>query len=221
MEQLQDIGLKFKCSKASDELIPCAGGWYCNGCHKIVHDMRGKSESEVKSTLAANNYKMCGMFEADRIRISTPLSKWRKWGTAALLAFGLTGLKQRLFAQQPTEQTAAKAQQTKTLPDGTFGVVEISASPEFVGGIDNFNKYIANHLKPDSSCHVGVKAIATFVVEKDGRITNVQMLRSPFSSQMNAQILNMLAHSPKWKPGMQAGKVVRQQYTVPITPVGK
>jgi len=54
------------------------------------------------------------------------------------------------------------------------------------------------------------------VVETDGSISNVEVFRPVFPS-LDAEAVRVLSAMPKWKPGMQSGKVVRVKYTVPIS----
>lgn len=224
MEQLSTMSLAFKCPKAFDELLPCNGGWYCNGCHKLVHDLRGKTEEEIGQLFARQGYKMCGLLEADRIRVDVPISKWRKWLSAAVLALGFTGLYQTLVAQQLPKANATALNHAKAAApadtNATFGVF-IEAQSEFPGGMEKFQKFIAINLRPDSSCHPGQKAFFSFTVERDGSITDVKVMRSPFSQAMNAHITTVLEKSPRWRPGQQMGKVVQTRYTIPIVPIAQ
>ena len=90
METLQNIKLSFKCPKQLNELQPCNGDWYCDGCRKIVHDFRGMSEAQILDTFAKSEYKMCGMFDAGRIEVLPKYGKWFKWASAAMVFLGLT-----------------------------------------------------------------------------------------------------------------------------------
>src|SRR5476649_2011172 len=99
MQKLMVVQLSFKCPKAFNELIPCNGGWYCNGCHKVVHDFRGKQEKEIAAVFNQHNQNMCGLFEADRILVNSHTPKWRKWLSAVVIAMGFTGLYHKTYAQ--------------------------------------------------------------------------------------------------------------------------
>lgn len=226
MEELNHINLSFKCPKAFNELQPCQGGWYCNGCHKLVHDFRGKPEQEIIDIFAAYNYKLCGLFEADRIRVNPALPKWRKWAAAAVLTLGFTGLHQALMAQQLskadsislTEKSETKNKQLADEQNEIFGTVETSA--EFIGGMEKFYKFMSDNLKFEPGTPPG-KGFFTFIVEADGSLTEIKVLRSPFSKAMNEQIINMFKKSPRWRPGTMRGKVVRQQYAMPVSSVAR
>ena len=55
----------------------------------------------------------------------------------------------------------------------------------------------------------------TFVVEKDGSVTDAKVLRG-VSEEVDAEALRVINAMPKWKPGMQQGVPVRVQYNIPI-----
>jgi TonB family protein len=97
-----------------------------------------------------------------------------------------------------------------------FTAVEKAA--EFPGGITQLSKYLKASLKYPAEAlknKVEGKVFLTFVVEKDGSLTNIKVLHG-IGSGTDAEAVRVIKASPKWKPGKQDGKVVRQQYTVPI-----
>jgi protein TonB len=55
----------------------------------------------------------------------------------------------------------------------------------------------------------------SFVVEKDGSLTDISAARAP-SPTLKEEAMRVVQKSPKWKPGIQNGRPVRVQYTVPI-----
>ena len=59
------------------------------------------------------------------------------------------------------------------------------------------------------------KVFVTFVVGSDGQLSNIRAVRGP-SEDFKEEAVRVLAASPKWRPGMQNGKAVNVQYTVPI-----
>ena len=60
------------------------------------------------------------------------------------------------------------------------------------------------------------RVIATFIVETDGSISNIEVARPVFPS-LDAEAVRVLSGMPKWTPGRQNGKEVRVKYTVPIS----
>jgi protein TonB len=98
-----------------------------------------------------------------------------------------------------------------------FTAVENSA--EYPGGIDKFYDYLGKSIRYPGVArenNVQGKVFLTFVVEKDGSLTDVKVLRG-IGSGCDEEAVRVVKASKKWKPGMQNGRAVRQQYTVPIS----
>ena len=96
--------------------------------------------------------------------------------------------------------------------------VIVEDMPEFPGGELALRKYIADHVKyPVIAAENGIqgKVYVTFVVDKDGSITNARVAR-PVDPALDQEALRVVNSLPKWKPGKQRGKPVRVSYTVPI-----
>ena len=97
-----------------------------------------------------------------------------------------------------------------------FDVVE--QMPEYPGGQAALIEYISNNVKyPDDAAKKKVegKVFVTFVVDTDGKITDVSLLRKVFPS-LDAEAIRVISGMPNWIPGKQKGQVVRVKYTVPI-----
>ena len=98
-----------------------------------------------------------------------------------------------------------------------FDVVEVM--PEYPGGIQALFEYLSQNVKYPADAEtqkVEGRVIATFIVETDGTINNVEVVRPVFPS-LDAEALRVLSAMPKWTPGKQSGKEVRVKYTVPIS----
>jgi protein TonB len=102
-------------------------------------------------------------------------------------------------------------------PNQIFTSVEQSA--EFPGGLDKFGKYLGNNIRYPAVArenNVQGRVIVQFVVERDGSLTDIHVVRG-LGSGCDEEAIRVLKNSPKWKPGIQNGRPVRQQYTVPIS----
>jgi TonB family protein len=98
-----------------------------------------------------------------------------------------------------------------------FDVVE--RMPEFPGGQAALLKWISDHIKyPAVAEENGIqgRVVCTFIVERDGSITNIQVVRSVDSS-LDKEAIRVLKMMPRWNPGNQNGSLVRVKYTVPVT----
>ena len=59
------------------------------------------------------------------------------------------------------------------------------------------------------------RVVAAFVVDKEGRITMVEILESPHP-QFSEAVARVLGRAPRWTPGRQDGALVRVDYTLPV-----
>ncbi|PTQ95705.1 TonB family protein [Mucilaginibacter yixingensis] len=95
---------------------------------------------------------------------------------------------------------------------------KIEQSAEFPGGIDSFFKFMSKNLKypPDAKKNnVQGKVFLTFVVEKDGSLTDIKVVRG-IGYGCDEEAIRVMKLSPKWNAAMHDNKPVRQQYTIPI-----
>jgi periplasmic protein TonB len=91
--------------------------------------------------------------------------------------------------------------------------------PTFPGGFDAFYKYLAQNIHYPAGAakdHIQGKVFVIFVVEKDGSLTDMKIIRG-VSPDIDAEAIRVLKSSPKWKPGIQNGRPVRVQFSVPIS----
>lgn len=101
--------------------------------------------------------------------------------------------------------------------DEVFKVVEVN--PEFPGGEEALYKYLAENIKYPvmaKNNKVEGRVYITFVIEKDGTVSDAKVLRS-VNEELDAEALRVINAMPKWKPGMQRGVPVRVQYNIPIS----
>jgi protein TonB len=101
-------------------------------------------------------------------------------------------------------------------PDSVFILVE--KKPEFPGGLDELYQYLGANIKyPPIAKDTGIKGKVhlTFVVEKDGSITNARLLRD-IGGGCGEEALRVIKEMPKWSPGEQRKKTVRVQFTLPV-----
>ena len=98
-----------------------------------------------------------------------------------------------------------------------FLVVEEDA--EFPGGLDALSKYLAENIKYPQLAkenNITGRVFVSFVVEKDGRVGNIKILRD-IGGGCGAEAVRVVKGMPKWKPGKQRGKPVRSQFTLPVS----
>ncbi len=101
-------------------------------------------------------------------------------------------------------------------PNRPFDVIE--QMPQFPGGPAALMEYLSKNIRYPEEAHkknIQGRVIVTFVVEKDGSITEARVVRS-VDPLLDAEALRVVNAMPNWAPGMQSGKVVRVKYTIPI-----
>ncbi|MBC3540376.1 TonB family protein [Rufibacter sediminis] len=101
--------------------------------------------------------------------------------------------------------------------------IAVEQMPEFPGGMAGMMKYLGeNFVIPADEKTKGTEGtiVATFVVNKEGKVTQVQVIKG-VSSSLDQEAIRVLNNMPAWKPGMQNGKQVAVRYTVPYRIVAK
>ena len=103
--------------------------------------------------------------------------------------------------------------QKKHNEEKVYEVVE--QMPSFPGGQEALMTYINNNIKyPDEVCGQG-RVVVSFIVEKDGSITNATIRRS-VDPAFDREALRVISSMPKWIPGKNNGRKVRVRFNVPV-----
>lgn len=112
-----------------------------------------------------------------------------------------TVVEEIVFEEAPEEENV----------DEIFTIVEESAT--FPGGIQAFYTYLGKELNyPRQAQRMGIegRVFVQFVVERDGSLTDIQVVKG-IGAGCDEEAVRVLKQSPKWKPGKQRGKPVRQK----------
>ena len=111
-----------------------------------------------------------------------------------------------VFDDEPEEEVA----------DEIFTIVEESAAPD--GGMQAFYTYVSKKLKyPSQARRMGIegRVFVEFVVDKDGTLTNVKAIKG-IGAGCDEEAVRVIKSHPKWSPGKQRGKAVKQKIVLPI-----
>ena len=91
--------------------------------------------------------------------------------------------------------------------------------PKFKGGDENrFREYISNNVKfPAIAAESAIAGVvyASFVVNKKGKVTNVEVVRG-VHPVIDKAVVKVIKNSPDWEPGINNGKYVNIKYTIPV-----
>jgi TonB family protein len=115
-----------------------------------------------------------------------------------------------------SDQITIEEQAPTEMSDEVFIVVE--EPPSFTGGDEARVKYISENIKyPEEAQAKGIQGtvFVTFVVEADGAISDVKMLRG-IGGGCDEEAMRIIENMPKWIPGKQRGQAVRVQFNMPI-----
>ena len=122
----------------------------------------------------------------------------------------LTGISE--IIEEPEPPTVGEA------PKQWMGDV-VEQMPMFPGGPEALFNYLSENITYPKECEdvcVQGRVVVTFVVEKDGSITNAEVVKSVYPP-LDEEALRVVKDMPKWTPGMMNGEPTRVKYTVPVT----
>jgi len=128
----------------------------------------------------------------------------------------------KLFSLIPLIVFSLYTSQLIAQEEPIYDLVEQMPEPE--GGMEAFYKYLMRKIKIPQQARVDEvsgKVIVQFIVEKNGKITNEEIIQS-LSPEMDKEILRVIkfiktsSTAPKWKAGTQEGELVRVRMKVPI-----
>jgi TonB family protein len=120
------------------------------------------------------------------------------------------------------DNDTTEVRETSSLPDTTKKGDAVFASveqlPEFPGGIEGFVKFLNSNIRYPKAAkdnNIQGKVICTFIVEKDGALSGIKVIKS-VGYGIDEESVRVLKLSPRWEPGIQNHRKVRVQYSVPI-----
>ncbi|MGO4770034.1 energy transducer TonB [Flavobacterium sp. W22_SRS_FK3] len=121
------------------------------------------------------------------------------------------------FVQNLFSQTKSTVKNISNDENQVYNTAGIDIAPEFPGGMNEFYKFIAqNYIVPkEKPASLKGKVYATFIIEKDGSLNEIKILRDIGFSTGN-EAIRVLKICPKWTPGKLQNLPVRVLYALPI-----
>jgi protein TonB len=117
------------------------------------------------------------------------------------------------------EGTAVIPQEPAPNDNEIFDDVDVSQMPEFPGGEEELMRYLAQNIQYPKQALDGNtegRVLIGFVVNKEGEIDDVKVLRS-IGDGCDEEAVRVIHKMPKWKPGKNNGKLVNVFYNLPVT----
>ncbi len=142
----------------------------------------------------------------------------------ALLVVGSQSCRESPTRTNDTTPVTSPSEEAHPAPTASPGQKEepvldaAEVMPEFPGGGKAFFEFIARNLQyPQEAIdrQIEGRVILQFVVDKQGKISDIQVLRG-VTPELDQAAIDVMRTLPDWKPGMQDGKPVNVKYTMPI-----
>lgn len=96
---------------------------------------------------------------------------------------------------------------------------KVDEAPQFPGGMAGMMQYLSSNIRyPEDAREAGTqgRVIVSFVVEKDGSISNAKVAKPTYSS-LDEEALRLVSAMPNFIPGKQNGEAVRVKYSFPVS----
>lgn len=158
------------------------------------------------------------LLDNEAIRVLKQMPKWipgKQRGEVARVVITLPVVF-RLQGEDDKKSSANSVPDKESASNNIFEVVD--NQPQFLGGNEALNKWLSDNIKyPVVAQENGIqgRVIVRFVVEKDGSITDIQVVRGVDPS-LDKESVRVIGTMPKWKPGTQRGQAVRTYFTLPV-----
>jgi beta-lactamase regulating signal transducer with metallopeptidase domain len=121
---------------------------------------------------------------------------------------------------RPTEKSSIKSKNSSLIKNEKLEVVAIGKEakmemPTFSGGISEFYKFVGKNFKIPNEFKGKGKIFASFIIEKDGSLTNIE-IKKDLGFGTKEETIRVLNLSPKWIPAKVDNEIVRYEYSLPI-----
>lgn len=128
---------------------------------------------------------------------------------------GLEDVRKEVVKEKVVEEPVVQ----KPKDEGPVNVAMVEQKPMFPGGDQAMYKWLGDNINyPAAAAEEGVQGKVTvqFIVEKDGSITNVKVVRGKHPA-LDAEAKRVVSKMPKWTPGRNNGQPVRVTFNLPVT----
>lgn len=140
------------------------------------------------------------------------INSW-KWTVSLVVACVLFVV---VACQEQVKSSNDNSVKSDIAKNDVYSVVDEAATP--IDGINSYYEFVASNLKyPDQARQMGIegKVFVEFVVQKDGSITNLKVLKG-IGAGCDKAAMEVIAKAPKWSPARNKGEVVAMYMVLPI-----
>lgn len=173
-----------------------------------------QAEEEVAATQAVTEVKIVEIVDKDReVKDQEQVLE----NTAQLGADDHKGVED-VNRDRVVKEVVEEKPVEKPKEEGPLSVAMVEQKPSFPGGESAMYKWLQdNIIYPAAASEEGVQGKVTvqFIVEKDGSITHVQVVRGKHPA-LDAEAARVIRKMPRWTPGRNNGQPVRVTYHLPV-----
>ena len=118
-----------------------------------------------------------------------------------------------------TMRSTGSGQSSAQIKSSEEAFIFADKMPAFQGGdLNKFRTYVMSRIRyPEEAMQKNItgKVVASFIIDKQGNVTDVQILQTP-DRILSEQVIKVLSQSPAWTPGEQDGRAVNVKFTIPV-----
>lgn len=126
-------------------------------------------------------------------------------------------MKQLLITLLFIYTATASAQIKETLPENQiYSTTSLDVKPNFPEGNKNYQAYVEENFKKSGlPLKNSTKVHTTFIIEKNGSLSDIKILNAP-NPRIAEELIEIMKNSPLWNPGKISGKTVRVHYSLSL-----
>lgn len=126
-------------------------------------------------------------------------------------------MKQLLIALLLIYTATAAAQIKETLPENQiYSATALDVTPNFPEGNKQYQAYVEENFKKSGlPLKTSAKVHTTFIIEKNGSLSDIKILNAP-NPRIAEKLIEIMKNSPLWNPGKISGKTVRVLFSIPF-----
>ena len=179
---------------------------------KVVLEIKVKSDGTIADIEVVR--RVHPALDKEAVRVVSIMPKWNSRSDSHEIVSYYLPITFEMEKDSLTENLS------ESIADETpFNCDSIEVKPSFPGGKKAMYEFITNTYvfgpnAVDYSKHI--KLTASFIVEKDGSITNITTDKNSGCPELHNELVRVIQLMPKWEPGKKNGEIVRSSYTLTI-----
>ncbi|WP_054414801.1 energy transducer TonB [Hymenobacter sp. DG25A] len=199
------------CYENWQDMSPVEQGHHCATCNRVVIDFTQARRADLASAFhATSDGRVCGRFRQEQLAPFQLRPSLQRFLLALVLVCGLG-----LSASEAVAQVKnPKPSPTSSTPQ-VFGMVAEIWPTYTQGGTDGLRKYLMTNTHYPAEAKANGKVFVSFTIMKNGQVTDIKVIKG-LEPLLNAEAVRVVRQMGPWSPGLQQGRPVDVNYTVPV-----